>query len=156
MYDNRYCNQDDFSVLGCWRLNENIEIVNSVYKLDGRELKYDKYTSMPKELDSKTTVINLDLFVLAGNSLNDKFYNNSRKFCNKAQTWSIETELSLNDIFICVCSLKNKLFVVYGEKKKFFVYNLKNNNWFRLADTKQKRHNAAFFLHIFCRKKLLL
>ena len=150
LYENRYCNQDDFSVLVCGGKNKNQTAVNSIYKLDGTKLKCEKFTSMPKErYNCKTAVIYSDLFVLGGYLRNGKiskngrkFCNSSRKFCYKTQTWSSETKLPVNDNYYCVCTFKKKLYVIHGDKI-MFVYNLKKEKWTQLADTKQKRHNAA-------------
>ena len=38
LYENRYCNQDDFSILICGRTNESNKIVESVFKLHGSKL----------------------------------------------------------------------------------------------------------------------
>ena len=74
LHENRYCNQDDFSILVCGGKNKSEKRINSiavdtVYKLDGPELDCKKYTCMPKELYfCKTAVINSDLLVLGGYS----------------------------------------------------------------------------------------
>ena len=48
LYENRYCKQDDISILVCGGTIVNSrQIVNSVYKLDGCELKCEKITSIP-------------------------------------------------------------------------------------------------------------
>ena len=58
LYINRYCNQYDFSVLVCGGRIKNAIVLNSVYLLDGRELKCEKFTSMPNELrECKSSVI---------------------------------------------------------------------------------------------------
>ena len=35
LYENRYCNQEDFSILICAGVNENDRLVKSVFKLQG-------------------------------------------------------------------------------------------------------------------------
>ena len=47
LYENRYCNQDDFSVLVCGGKNKKRELV---YKLSSCELKSKKCTNIPKAL----------------------------------------------------------------------------------------------------------
>ena len=67
LYENRHCNQDDFSVLVCGGRIKSDIIVDTVYKLNGPELNCEKYTSIPKELYyCKTAVVNSKLFVLGG------------------------------------------------------------------------------------------
>ena len=50
LYENRYCNQDDFIVLVCGGMNKNKIVVDTVYKLYGPEFNCEKYTCMPNEL----------------------------------------------------------------------------------------------------------
>ena len=142
LYENRYCNQEDFSVLVCGGRTENNKVVKTVYKLDGRELKCNNFTSMPNELfDCQTVVINSELFVFGGYLQNNGFDGSVRKFCNKTQTWLHVTKLHFHK-FACSCSFKNNLYVIRGNKM-FFVYYLKNDKWTQLADTKQIRYYAA-------------
>ena len=47
LYENRYCKQDDFSILACGGKDRNKTVVNKVFKLDGLELKCKEYTLMP-------------------------------------------------------------------------------------------------------------
>ena len=94
LYENRYCNQDNFSVLVCGgfvkrgsklRING---IVNSVYKLDCPKFESKKYASMPNSLiHCKTAVVNSELFILGGYSQNKKLNKLIMKFCNKNKTW---------------------------------------------------------------------
>ena len=59
LYENRYCNQDDFSILVCGGKYINNAVENSVYKLDGHELSCEKYTCMQKKLCfSENAVVN--------------------------------------------------------------------------------------------------
>ena len=48
LYENRYCNQDNCSILFCGGKNEKNEITKSVFKLCGDKLKHKKYTNMPE------------------------------------------------------------------------------------------------------------
>ena len=67
LYENRYCNQDDCSVLVCGGKNKSKIFVDTVYKLDGLELNCEKYTCMPKKpFNCKTAIIQSHLFVLGG------------------------------------------------------------------------------------------
>ena len=56
LYKNRYCNQDNFSILVCGGRDKSYKAVKSVYKLDGRELKCEKFTSMPNILNLKEVI----------------------------------------------------------------------------------------------------
>ena len=43
LYENSYCNQDNFSVLVCGGRNKSKIVVDIFYKLDGRELKSETF-----------------------------------------------------------------------------------------------------------------
>ena len=45
LYENRYCNQDDFSILICGGKNENNTVVNSIFQMYGPQLKMTNYMS---------------------------------------------------------------------------------------------------------------
>ena len=68
LYKNRYCNQDDFSILICGGTNiTGSKPIKSVFKLNNPDLKCEKYIDMPKALyGCKTVVIDSDLFVFSG------------------------------------------------------------------------------------------
>ena len=138
LYENIYCYQDDFSILVCGGRDRSYKSVKSVYKLHGRELKCEKFTSMPNKLrDCKSAVVNSDLFILGGYSkFGVRGFNKSiLKFCNKTKTWSSKAQLPLDDDLFCVCSFKENLYVIY-KTGQCFVYSLKSDKWFQLANKK--------------------
>ena len=99
LYENRYCNQDDFSILVCGGKIENKKVVNSVYKLDGSNFECEEYTNMSEDLyHCKTAVINADLFVFGGYLQNGEYVNCVRKFCNKTKTWSCKRLSVINNL----------------------------------------------------------
>ena len=143
LYKNRYCNQDNFSILVCGGRDKSYKAVKSVYKLDGRELKCKTSTSMPNKLkDCKSAVVNSELFILGGYLQNKKFNKLIIKFCNKTKTWSSKVKLGIEDSYFCIISFKKKLYVVYATAN-CFVYNSKNDEWNQLASTKEKRFSPA-------------
>ena len=134
LYENRYCNQDDFSILVCGGLNENGKIVRSVFKLHGSKLKHKNFTSMPyARSECKTVVINSELIVLGGYSQNNPYDKSVRKFSNTTKTWSCKTQLLLGNSF-CVCSFKKNLYVFSGPGICCY-YNLKLEKWFQISST---------------------
>ena len=81
---------------------------------------------MPYERrDCKTAVINSELFVFGGYSKNNTYDKSIRKLCIKNKTWSLKTQLYLNDNKFCLCSFKKNLYVINGTG--FSLYNLKND-----------------------------
>ena len=143
LYENRYCYQDDFSVLICGGKNKNDKIVNTVYKLDGSKLECEKYSGMPRERYScKTAVINSELFIMRGYLRNKKFDNYIMKFCSKTKTWSYETETNVKNKYFCTCSFKKNLYVI-NEDSSSFAYNFKSRKWTEVAETNQRRCDSS-------------
>ena len=112
LYENRYCNQEDFSILVCGVRSENNKPVKSIFQLYGSQLKCKNYTDLPEGLyNCKTAVINSDLFVVSGFTQNYKYDNSVRKFCKNTKTWLYETQLDVYYKRCCICSFKQKLYV---------------------------------------------
>ena len=142
LYENRYCNQDDFSILVCGGMNNNYRYQKSVFKLNGSEFEYKHYALMPYARKiCKTAVINSELFVLGGYTKNYTYDKSFRKFCIKNKTWSLKTQQYLNDNRFCLCSFKKNLYIV--NETSFFLYNLKNDQWTQKAKMNQTRNYAA-------------
>ena len=67
LYENRYCNQDDFSILVCGGRNRMNETSNDVYELKGPNFECSKFPSMLEaRFSCKTAVINSDVLVVGG------------------------------------------------------------------------------------------
>ena len=145
LYEIRYCNQDDFSVLVCGGKYKSDVVVDTVYKLVDPEFNCEKYSCMPKKLYfCKTAVVNSGLFVLGGLNHNEKFDKSVVKFSKKTKTWSSKVQLILDDnsLCCCVCSFQKKLYV-FQEPGQCFVYNMKKDKWTEIADIIEYRYNAA-------------
>ena len=91
LYDNRYCNQDVFSILVCGANTVNSryqKASNDVYKLDGRTFECRKYPSMLQaRYNCKTAIINSDIIVVGGNEItngNTKYLYSVEIFKNKS------------------------------------------------------------------------
>ena len=140
LYENRYCNQDDFRILVCGgskKLNRNFE---NVFKVNGSKLEYKHY-ALNVRYDCKAVITNSELFIFGGYLINDKYDTSIRKFCIKNKTWSCKTQLYLNDNKFCLCSFKKNLYVVNGTS--FFLYNSKNDQRTQKAKMHQTRYYAA-------------
>ena len=67
LYENRYCNQDGFSILICGGRNENKEALNDVYELKGPMLELIKFPSMLEpRIECETTAIGSDILAVGG------------------------------------------------------------------------------------------
>ena len=135
MYENRYCNQDDFSVLICGGKNKSDIVVDTVYKLDGPEFSCEKYTSLPTLLNgSKIAVVNSDLFVVSGYCV--------RKFCSKTNTWKCKWQSNTVVKNCSICSFKQNIYVIKYDGSCFY-YNFELNKQSKLADMNLSRWFAA-------------
>ena len=143
LYENRYCNQDDLSVLVCGGIYKSYKVEESIFKLYGSKFECGHFTLMPNNLrDCKTAVINSDLFILGGFSEYRKLNNLILKFCNKTKTWSSKVQSRIYNNYFCMCSFKKNLYVI-NETRQCFVYNLKRYKWTKLADTKEDKPLVA-------------
>ena len=90
----------------------------------------------------KTVVINSNLFVLGLYYENSKNNDTLIGNCNKTKTLSSKAQLRLDYNYFCFYSFKKDFYVIH-ETVQCFVYNPKSDNWFKLADTREKRVFAA-------------
>ena len=75
LYENRYCNQKDFSIIVCGGQNKNSEVVDDVYELRGPNFESFKLPSLLEgRRDCKTAVINSDIFVVGGWNSHSKYF----------------------------------------------------------------------------------
>ena len=149
LYENRYCNQDDFYILVCGGYTKNEEILKDVYELKGANLECTKFPSMLEaRYYCKTAVINSDILVVGGFNYTGKRLYSVKNFQKKIKSWIHKTELSDKRKYFCICSFKQNLYIVGGEKsrqstKSCFVYHMKCNRWRQIADMNVNRENAA-------------
>ena len=91
LYKNRYCNQKDTSVLFCVEKINNGKIVKSAFEIDGPELICKNYKYIPNAShNSKTFLVNSDLYVFDEDIQSSKFKCCVRKFCNKTKTCQVK------------------------------------------------------------------
>ena len=152
LYENRYCNQDGFSILICGGVNENKEAVNDVYEFEGPKFELIRFPSMlePRN-ECKTVVIGSDIFVVGGymNSYS-KHLSSIEMFSDKTKTWCQKTQLPDESKLFCICSFKQNLYIIGGwgvgcnkPLSSCLVYNIKNDKWSQIADMNDKREYAA-------------
>ena len=153
LYENRYCNQDDLSVIFCGGRNITArKPVKSVFKLHFPNFKCEKYTNMPEALnDCKTAVINSDLFVFGEFTENGEYDSCVQKFCNKTKTWSYKTQTDINFSNFIVCSFKQNIYVIRYDRS-CFVYNFDTNKLIQVANMIECRRYSActVFEETFC------
>ena len=91
LYENRYCYQNNISVLFCVGKTNNRKIVKSAFEIDGPELICKNYKYIPNAShNSKTFLVNSDLYVFDEDIQSSKFKCCVRKFCNKTKTCQVK------------------------------------------------------------------
>ena len=114
LYENRYCNQDDFSILVCGGDDKEYGKVDNILKLHGPTLECSMFTLMKyAHSDCETAVVNSDLFILGGFWHTITYDKTIRKFCNKSKTWSHKKQSYQDNNIFCLSSFKkNYMFLV--------------------------------------------
>ena len=149
LYENRYCNQDDFSILVCGGNNENDTTLNDVYELKGPNFECSKFPSMLEaRYDCKTAVINSDIVVIGGYNEADNNMYSVEILGNNTKSWFHKTELTDKRENFCICCFKQNLYLIGGNNngqrlKSCFIYNMKHDTWSQIADVNEQRDNAA-------------
>ena len=88
LYENRYCNQDDFTVLVCGGRKHNKKMLNDVYELKGPNFECSKFASMLEvRYDCKTAVINSDILFVGGYNDNRGSLYSVELFDNSKKSW---------------------------------------------------------------------
>ena len=164
LYENRYCNQDEFDIVICGGRKRNNCATSKVKKLKGPEFQASiKLTPMLNERkSSKTAVVGSDIYVFGG-------YDRFDIWLSSFELYSAErkclTDLlpELNGIkHYSVCSFMKSIYVVggfYGRdedddrdyvknlflscKRDCYKYNTKDNKWYRVAYLQTERGNSA-------------
>ena len=150
LYENRYCNQDDFSILVCGGYTKNGTTLNDVYELRGPNFECSKFPSMLEARNyCKTAGINSDIVVVGGyNEAHTTLYSVELFHSNKKQ-WVCETELFDKRTEFCICFFKQNLYIIGGINENYQklrscrVFSLKYNKWSQIADMNEIRYRAA-------------
>ena len=155
LYENRYCDQDDFSILICGGENENRETLNDVYELKGPDFVPMKFpTMLEPRMNCETAVINSDIFVVGGyTSELDYDYNyliSVVRYSKENNDWCYKKQFLDKRSKFCVCSFKQNLYISGGWNYEFyislsscFVFNVKVEKWSKTVDMNKKRDCAA-------------
>ena len=152
LYQNRYCDQDDFSVLVCGggtKCKGNVKSLNEVYELKGPKFECSKFPNIVEaRYRCKTAIINSDIVVVGG-------FNNGRNlysvelFNNNIKTWFFKTEFSEKRTNFSICTFKQNLYIIggiyeyYERQKSCLAYDMKRDRWSQIADMNEKRYLAA-------------
>ena len=155
LYENRYCNQEDFSILVCGGKDKNGKITNEVSELKIPNLKLKKIQSMVKPHSY------LDLLVIKSNILAighrielDKSLHDSVLFVEiyseKTKTWNNQYKKNDETSLFCDVAFMSKLYLIGGWadscKKSLSScnsYDLNSNTWNKIANLNIARDSAS-------------
>ena len=156
LYENRYCTQDDFSILICGgnTYEENkLKTLSDVYILEPPKLESSEFPSMLEtRYWCETAVINSDIVVVGGRTNSGSYLHSIELFSSKNRIWCKKSDLLDNRLNFCVSSFKQNLFIIGGEihrnnyvkyLRSCLVYNMKCDQWSLIADMNKERSGAA-------------
>ena len=155
LYENRYCNQEGFSILACGGLDKNKNPLNQVLEVKTPSFEVTEFPSMEKRHDFlHLTNINSDIFIIV-NSYTE--YEKLGSFCTSVEIYFKETKTwkhQYNDFeeryFCCLQSFKSKLYIIGGyvaskreSLSSCYTYDVISNQRVEIADLNQARYWAA-------------
>ena len=155
LYENRYCNQEGFSILICGGKDKNGKVTNEVLELKIPSFKVNKFPSMLKpHLFFYSTTIKSDIVAISGRVELDKNVNKSAVhfeiFSEKTKTWTHNYVRIDKRICYCVCSFMSKLYLIGGYIKRSCkspnsccIYDINSNTWNEITNLNVARNYAA-------------
>ena len=156
LYENRYCNQEGFSILACGGCSyKNKKDLNQVLDVKIPSFEVTEFPFMEKRhYLLKLTTIKSEIFGIADSYVQYKKLGSSRKsveiFSEKTKTWKHQYIKFEERFYFCLCSFMSKVYIIGGyiKSKKTsisscYTYNIKNNKRYKIADLNQSRYGAA-------------
>ena len=155
LYENRYCNQEGFSILICGGKDKNGEITNKVFELEISSFKVHKFSSMIKP-HNYLNLVNVKSDILAisdekkfGESLDNSVIS-AEIYSEKTKSWSnLDFKIEEKSCY-CVSSFMGKLYLIGGyidssdeSLSSSYSYDFKSNTCNKLADLNVARDCAA-------------
>ena len=117
LYENRYCNQEGFSILFCGGKDKNNNCLNRVFEMKVPSFKLTKFSSMVKpRIGARLVVVNSDVMAIGGGvSLNEDLRKSTisvEMYSNKMKSWQLQYIQKEEKHFFCTCYFMKKLFVI--------------------------------------------
>ena len=155
LYENRYCNQNGFSILICGGRDNDYILTNEVLELEIPSLKLKKFPSMV-EPHCYLNLVNIksDVIAIGNRTEIDESLDDSVKFVeiysDKTKTWTHSYIKTEENARYCVGSFMGKLYLIGGwansSKKNVsscYTYDINKNKWNKIADLNVARDFAA-------------
>ena len=155
LYENRYCNQEGFSILICGGKDKNYIHTNEVLELKIPSLKVNNFPFMvePHYFLNLATIKSDILAVADRRDLNkrlDKSVITVEIFSEKTKTWTHQCVRKDERICFCISASMSKLYIIGGKvtscRKSLSLcnsYNPISNTWNKTGDLNVARYCGA-------------
>ena len=155
LYENRYCNQEGFSILICGGKDKNGKVTNEVLALEIPSLNEKKFSSIVEPL-CYSDLVNIKSDIIAFNNRLelDKSSDDSivpvEIYSDKTTTWTHQYVKINERSHYCVSSFMGKMYIIGGliisrhkSRSSCNTYDINNNTLNKIADLNEARHYAA-------------
>ena len=155
LYENRYCNQDGFSILICGGKDNNKKYLNIVFEMKVPSFEVCDFPSMiNQKAGVRLVVVNSDIMAIGGgvNMSRDlrKVVKPVEIYSNKMKSWQLQYIQIEEKSCFCPCFFLKQMFVIGGwirssdeTLSSCFIYSFKSDSWSQIADLNVARDSAA-------------
>ena len=145
LYENRYCNQEGFSILVFGGQDKNYEVTNQVLEIKIPSFQVTKFPPMVKPHNRlRATTINSEIFaIVEGKNVYEKlgnFRTSVEIYSEETKSWKHQYINFEERIGCCICSFMGKLYIIGGWNKSryesdcsCFTYDI-IENFIKIAD----------------------
>ena len=134
LYENRYCNQNGFSILVCGGKDKNGKVTNQVLQLEIPSFKLKKFPSMVKQhlylnlVNMKSDVVAFDNRSINLSRSLDELAVSVEIYSGKTKTWTHQYVKMNERSHYCISSFMSKLYLIGSNvKSKNKSINLNGN-----------------------------
>ena len=156
LYENRYCNQEGFSILVFGGKDKNGKVTNEVLELEIPSFELKKFPSMVKPHRYLDLVVNVKSDILAicdrtyPNESLDKSSISVEIYSEKTKNWTHKYVEMEKRYGYCVSSFISKLYIIGGHSKSIdryislcYTYDVNSNTWNEISGLNKARDCAA-------------
>ena len=151
LYENRFCNQDEFDIVSCGGRKSKHVATNEVIKLKAPEFQTSyKLTPMLKPRSfSRIAVIGSDIYVLGGYDENYEWTSSFEMYSSETKQWKSLTSFLDKNKHYSVCSFMKRIYAVggyFGNSRytnNCYKYEIKDNKWYQIESLQTERSHSA-------------
>ena len=149
LYENRYCSQDEFSIVVCGGKDKNWDATKEVSEIRGPDFeKSSELTPMlnPRDEFINTAVVGSDLHVIGGEWTDE--WTSFEIYSAKTKGWKECKPPHILLKFCNICSFMKSVYTIGGFEglaygKSCYKYNKSLNSWSKMAELNTERHSSA-------------